>query len=245
MSKSELEDQLCTPPAPGGFGPEEIAGLDEPVKRYFNASIDPGVPLATSARISMRGKIKVKRWLPFRARQVLSPHHGFVWAGRAGGVIVGGDSLVERVGLLDWKLFGRVTVAHAEGPDVAQSAAGRAAAEAIWLPTALLPRFGVTWSSEGSGEIAAALEVAGVPVEVHLKVNESGLPASVWFQRWGDPSNSGKFDWHPFGGEITGYAGFDGLTIPSKGRLGWFYGTDRWNEGEFFRYEIVGLNLVC
>ncbi len=57
------------------------------------------------------------------------------------------------------------------------------------------------------------------------RVNESGLPESVWFQRWGDPSNTGKFDWHPFGGEITGYAGFDGLTIPSKGLMGWFYGT--------------------
>lgn len=26
--------------------------------------------------------------------------------------------------------------------------------------------------------------------------------------------------------------------------VGWFFGTDRWRDGEFFRYELTGLNLV-
>jgi hypothetical protein len=30
----------------------------------------------------------------------------------------------------------------------------------------------------------------------------------------------------------------------SAGRLGWNYRTDRWPEGEFFRYEIVELDPV-
>ena len=42
-------------------------------------------------------------------------------------------------GGLDWKLLGLLTVANAEGPDVARSAAGRSGAKVIWLPTALLP----------------------------------------------------------------------------------------------------------
>jgi hypothetical protein len=37
---------------------------------------------------------------------------------------------------------------------------------------------------------------------------------------------------------VTAHARSDGLTIPRAGRLGWFYGTDRWNDGEFFRYQI-------
>jgi len=32
--------------------------------------------------------------------------------------------------------------------------------------------------------------------------------------------------------------------IPSAGRAGWFYGTDRWSEGEFFRYEFTDFHLV-
>jgi hypothetical protein len=41
--------------------------------------------------------------------------------------------------------------------------------------------------------------------------------------------------WHNCGGQVTAQAHFGGLTIPSAGGLGWFYGTDRWNDGEFFR----------
>jgi hypothetical protein len=64
------------------------------------------------------------------------------------------------------------------------------------------------------------------------------------FDRWGDPDSSGSFAWHPFGGEITSYRTFEGLTIPSSGRLGWYFGTDRWPAGEFFRYQITELHLV-
>ncbi len=49
---------------------------------------------------------------------------------------------------------------------------------------------------------------------------------------------------HPFGGGFTSHATFAGVTIPDAGRMGWHYGTDRWGEGEFFRYRITGLDLV-
>jgi hypothetical protein len=67
---------------------------------------------------------------------------------------------------------------------------------------------------------------------------------SVVFDRWGDPNNRGSWAYYPFGFEATAYATFDGVTIPSSGRAGWFYGTDRWNEGEFFRCEITDYHLV-
>lgn len=43
---------------------------------------------------------------------------------------------------------------------------------------------------------------------------------------------------------VQGYSTFDGVTIPNVNRGGWFYGTDRWNEGEFFRSEITDHHLV-
>ena len=241
---ANLELSLVHPAGPHQFTPAEMDGLPDAVKRYFEASIAPDTPLYVSARLRMKGQIKVKRWLPFRARQVLNPHLGFVWAGRAGGVIVGGDSYAEGRGLLDWKIAGLLTVAHAEGPDVSRSAAGRGGAEAIWLPTALLPRFGVEWSADSSDAIRAAHLVDNVPVELNLQLDGEGRVRSMVFDRWGDPGNAGTFGAHPFGGEVTAYATFAGLTIPSAGRFGWFFGTDRWEEGEFFRYEITDLRPV-
>jgi hypothetical protein len=43
---------------------------------------------------------------------------------------------------------------------------------------------------------------------------------------------------------VSRYATFDGVTIPSAGRMGSFYGTERWGEGEFFRFQITDLKLI-
>jgi hypothetical protein len=241
---SEPEARLLQPPEPARFSAAELEGLPEPVQRHLAQAIAPGTPLATSARLRMRGHIKVGRWLPFRARQILNPHLGFAWAARAAGVIAGSDRYLDGVGVMDWKLAGLVTVAHAEGPDVARSAAGRAGAEAIWLPTALLPRFGVRWAAGSADQVTASFQAGDTPMELRLRLDEAGRIASLVFDRWGDPDNRGAFGQHRFGGEFTGYRSFQGLTIPSEGRLGWFYGEDRWPAGEFFRYQITNLQPV-
>jgi hypothetical protein len=77
-----------------------------------------------------------------------------------------------------------------------------------------------------------------------LHARGHGRVHSVVFGRWGDPDDSGVWGVHPFGFEVTGYATLEGVTIPSAGRAGWFYGTDRWEEGEFFRSEITDYHLV-
>jgi hypothetical protein len=70
------------------------------------------------------------------------------------------------------------------------------------------------------------------PLEVNYRLDPDGRIRSMVFDRWGDPDSSGSFAWYPFGGEITGYRTFEGVTIPSGGRLGWFFGTDRWPAGD-------------
>jgi hypothetical protein len=241
MTLANLEARLLRPAGPDRFDPAELDGLPEPVRRHLGLAVAPGTPLHTSARLRMRGSIKVGRWLPFRARQVLSPRHGFVWAARAAWLITGSDRYLDGAGAMEWKLAGLVTVAHAEGADVARSAAGRAGAEGIWLPTALLPRFGVRWAAVAGDRVTAAFTVGEIPLELELRLDAAGHVVSLAFDRWGDPGGGGSFGWHRFGGEITGYASFGGLTIPSAGRFGWFYGSDRWDEGEFFRYRITEL----
>jgi hypothetical protein len=70
---------------------------------------------------------------------VLTPGSGFEWTARAGGVLSGFDRYADGRVEMRWKLFGLLPVMRAAGPDVTRSAAGRAAAETIWLPTTLLP----------------------------------------------------------------------------------------------------------
>lgn len=234
---------LSAPSTPQRFDPLEVADLPEPVRRYFSAAIAPRTEIAESASLSMRGHLKLRRWLPFRAEQVLAPHRGFVWRARAAGIISGYDAYLDGRGAMEWKLLGLLRVMTIDGPDVSTSAAGRSGGEAIWVPTALLPRFGVRWEAPADDHIVACFAVGRTPVELHLRIDTEGHVRSVVFDRWGDPEGTGSSGWHPFGGDVTGHRTFDGTTIPSDGRWGWSYGTDGWPAGEFIRIHITSLVL--
>jgi len=240
-----LEEALAVPAEVCRFSEAEILGLPGPVQRYFRAAIAFGTPLARAARLDLRGHIRLRRrWLPWRAREVLAPQFGFVWPASVLGVLRGADRYLAGQGAMDWRLLGRWPVASAEGVDVGRSAAGRVAAEGMLAPTALLPRFGVSWDAVDDDHLVAEYAVDDVEVELHLHVALDGRVLRFHFGRWGDPDGSGTFRPVPFGGDVLAWATFDGVTIPSQGRVGWWYGSPRFHEGEFFRYEVTDLRLV-
>jgi hypothetical protein len=240
---AQLERRLMDPPDPGAFDPSELDGLPKPVRDHLTAAIVPGAPLARTAQLRMNGTIALRRWIPFRAHQTLTPHRGFLWHGRAAALITGSDRYVDGEGVADWRVFGR-SVMHAEGVDASRASAGRCGAEAIWVPTVLLPRFGVAWTAEDERHITARYEVDDVPIVLELELDERAHLRACVFQRWGDPERTGTAGWHPFGGRVTAYAHFGPVVIPQSGRFGWFYGTERWETGEFFRYHISHHRLV-
>jgi hypothetical protein len=110
--------------------------------------------------------------------------------------------------------------------------------------TTLLPRFGVTWSATDPHHIAATYFLDETKLELRYVLADDGQVRSVALERWADPDNTGTYGYHPFGFEVTGHASFDGVTITSAGRGGWFFGTERWAEGEFMRYQITDYRLV-
>ena len=57
-------------------------------------------------------------------------------------------------------------------------------------------------------------------------------------------NTSGQNQWETTPLVLTGQGTFGGVTIPARGRAGWHHGTDRWENGVFFRYEITGYELV-
>jgi hypothetical protein len=60
----------------------------------------------------------------------------------------------------------------------------------------------------------------------------------------GQAGNTGAWGLHAFGFEATARATFAGVTVPSQGRVGWFPRTERWANGEFFRFALTKLCLV-
>jgi len=243
-SDAEVADALLNSADRGAFNEADVADLPARVARHLASVIAPGTPTAGIATITMRGHIKVGRWLPFSATEILDPCRGFVWSARvAGGVIAGSDRYLAGAGRTEWKVLGLVPLMRAGGPDVARSAVGRAAGESVWVPTAMLPRHGVRWSVRGATTLTSEFAVDGVAVTVTYGLGGDGRVQSVALERWGDPDRTGSYGWHPFGGEVGAHRTFAGLTVPTAGRIGWHYGTDRWPDGEFFRFTITNLEL--
>jgi hypothetical protein len=71
------------------------------------------------------------------------------------------------------------------------------------------------------------------------RIGADGSLRDVVPQRWGNPDGR-PFGRYPFGVSVAEEATFAGVTIPSVLRAGWWWGTDRVAEGEFFRAHSTG-----
>ncbi len=242
MTKVTSLDQLweSTPPGQRTFEPDQLAGLPDAARRYLEHAIAPGTPLASAVRLRMHGDIKLQRWLPFSAEQVIRRGRGMIWRATVrmyGLPIRGFDRLVDGEGEMRWKLLGLVPVMTAAGPDVTRSTAGRLGAEFVWLPSALWGD-DVSWAEPDSSQARASFAVLGEKVEPAFTVDSAGRLESLELKRWGNPEDA-DFHYADFGGFAEDEATFGGYTIPTRLRAGWHFGSERFDsEGEFFRVTI-------
>lgn len=223
------------------FNRNLVADLPQEARLFLEHAIAPGAPLASVARLKMHGEVKLGRWLPFRAEQVISRDGSFVWAAAVsmyGLPILGSDSLLRGEGAMQWKLFDVIPVMTAAGPDITRSAIGRLQGElAVLHPAALLER-AASWSGREGEHPHVHLEVLGETADIRLEIDGNGSLKNVEMPRWGNP-DGGDFDYVKFGVILDEERSFDGFTIPGRIRAGWFFGSARFDaEGEFFRAVI-------
>lgn len=244
MKDQDFEALFCTVDEPGPpFRPDAVAGLPAAARRYFEHAIAPGTPLASAVRLEMHGTIRLKNsWDPFEAEQVLRVHRGFVWRATIkmhGLPVMGSDRWVDGEGRVRWKLLGILPIANESGPAVGRSAAGRASIEGVFLPPALLAE-SLSWEEVDAGHAAARVRLGDEVSRIELAAGVDGALEEASMLRWGTPDGVGTdFRLAPFGCIVEAERTFEGFTIPSEVRVGWHFGTDRFEEeGEFFRCVI-------
>ena len=215
------------------FDSAATMGLPEPARRWLSHAIAPGTPLWGSVELTMHGQIKLGRWRPFTARQVLTPPDGYIWAARtrlAGLPVTGYDRLGTGGGEMRWRLMRLIPVLNESGSDVTRSAYGRLAGEIVLIPTAFRR---ATWSRGEHANTAVATWQFGDDTEAaELRIARSGRLAEVRVNRWGNPGGA-PFGRYPFGVRVEAESRFGGITIPSVFRAAW-------GESVFFRAEITG-----
>ncbi len=229
---------LLADPAPAGrhFSEDQIAGLPEIARRYFRHAIAPGTPLYSTVEIRMEGAFLLgdkDKFQTYRmsARQALRPPGQFVWIPelRSGAMTIEGSDALA--GVEAWTRFWLQrlvpVVNERTSADLMRSARFRAAVEgALWLPTSLLPEYGVEWEQVGPNIAQVRFARAGFdPIVIRLTLDEKGAVREVVGQRWSNVNAERQFRLQPFGGTVTGEATFQGLTIPTELEVGNHYGT--------------------
>lgn len=234
------------PKDPKRFDPRMVAGLPEPVRRFFAHAIDPGTPLLPVAEIEMTGAFSLgtkddPRYQPMEARQILAAPEGFVWAmrTRAGMPISGSDTAKWT----RFRIFGLIPVARLGGnPDHTRSAYGRYIGEAvIWSPAALLPGPGITWEAVNADTARVTVEHGALSQAVEVTVDAAGRPVTVVFQRWSNANPDKKHRLQPFGAVMSDFRKVGGYRLPFRVEAGNNFGTEDYFP--FFRADVTAIRF--
>jgi hypothetical protein len=241
MSGPSLDDLWnSAPPGQARFKSTQLSELPEGARRYLRHAIADETPLAGAVRLRMHGEIKLKGWCQFSAEQVIRWERGMIWRANVhiyGVSIRGGDSFVDGVGAMRWKLFGAIPIINASGADITRSAAGRVNIESIWLPSALCGD-DISWTEPDVSHPHARFTAHGETADIDYSIDQRGRLETVNMPRWGNPGG-GDFRYANCGGFVDQEGSFGGYTIPTRMRVGWHFGTEKFeSEGEFFRVTI-------
>jgi hypothetical protein len=217
-----------------------VEGLPEAARRWLVHAIEPGTPLWNSVEIDMTGRIRLGgSWRPFSARQLIEPARGFIWAAtvRAAGLPIRGyDRYTSGVCEMRWELLGAIPILVARDDDVTRSARGRLAGEGVLVPTAFVT---ADWADGTTADtVVMTRRIHDGTEAARLTVAGDGSLTDVTMSRWGNPDGT-TFRRCPFGVTVAGEGTFEGVTIPTVFSAGWWHGTERERDGEFFRATVT------
>jgi len=163
------------------FHLDDFTHLPEAARRYLDHAIAPGTKLASAVRLKMHGEIKLKKWIPFKAEQVICWEHGLIWSATAWMnsflPIVGSDRIIDGIGAMQWKLLGLFPVMTASGADITRSSIGRLQSESVCLPSVFCGD-DVSWTSTDSSNLDSSLHssfvVQGERAELDFTIDRTG-----------------------------------------------------------------------
>lgn len=213
---------------PVRFSPDQLAGLPAPVRRYFQFALTPGRPLPRRARLTQQGEFLSRpdgSWAPFAAVEHFSvTPPGFVWDAsiRIAPLVAVRvrDSYLAGEGAMLGRLGGLVPVVDVRGgPEITQAALQRYLAEAVWLPSALLPDAGVVWTAVDDVTARATLGDRGTTAWIEFRFGSRGEVVGTSTERY--RLVDGRQVLTPWVGRFWDYERVEGMMVPREGEVAW------------------------
>jgi len=212
------------------IGSADYSSLPGPVAKYFRLVLKNNQPLIRSARLRQEGEIRIGTseddWHPFTAEQFFSAlQPGFIWDAKVSMAPLMNarvrDGYVLGKGSMFGKLVSLITIINEhDKPELHAAALQRYLAEAVWLPTALLPENGVQWTAVDLRSALAEIEDSGTKVSMEFRFNNRGEIESVYSVGRGREVN-GKYELTPWEGRFRNYQERGGMKIPLEGEVEW------------------------
>ncbi len=223
-------ERACAGEREAPFDAREVDGLPDPVARYFRTTLRGGQPLPALARLAQEGAFRLgesdEGWRRFHATQVLGGRApGFVWDARIaalpGARMRARDSYVGGAAAMRAEWLGLFTIVEARNtPALDAAALQRYLAEAMWLPTSLLPRRGVRWAPIDDASARATLADGPTSVALDFRFGPVGEIASVF-----TPARfrevRGAFVPTPWEGRCLAHGERGGMRIPLEVEVAW------------------------
>jgi hypothetical protein len=209
------------------FDVRQLEGLPAPVVRYFTFALTPGQRAIRRAHFRFDGTFAAKpdAWAPFTADQHVSARPpGFVWDARIAMMPVVPvrvrDSYVGGEGAMRAAVGSVVSMTDQHGTkEMAAASLQRFLAEAVWLPTALLPRDGLVWSPIDDHTARLTLTDGATTVSVDAHFLPTGELDSISAMRYRDVNGTSVLtEWV---GHHTDYRRMEGMMIPTRGEVAW------------------------
>ncbi|MCB1188462.1 hypothetical protein KDL29_14965 [bacterium] len=222
----QARSNLVPQPAGERFREQMLDGLPEPVCRYFRHAIAEGTEIYDGAILAIDGEMLIRAgqpWFPFTSTESIRHGHGLLWEARMqmGAVgFRGYDIYYAGEGRMCWRMYGLYPMASAEGDAISESAAGRMAAEMIWLPGMLLPQHGVQWEADNDNEIRCRLAIDKYDFELRFMLDGNGRVLRLRMKRLRneDDGSSAQLE---FGMDSSADFTANGFTVPGQCSVAW------------------------
>ena len=213
---------------PGTFARDSVP---PPVARYFAFALSPKQPAIRHAHLEFTGQFAAEpnEWAAFTAEQEISiDPPAFVWDARIHmlplATVRVRDSYVGREGAMRASVAGVVPIVNQHGtPEIAAASLLRFLAEAVWVPTALLPRDGLSWSAIDDSTARVTLTDGPTTVSMDVHFGSRGEITSVEARRHREVNGVPVLT--PWVGTHTDYRRVNGMMIPTAGEVSWLLPT--------------------
>jgi hypothetical protein len=208
----------------------EIESLPLPVQRYFRAVLKDGQPMVSAVKLKQSGIFSMNEeapsWKSFTASQCVTTNRpGFIWDARIATYPVVPlhihDAYIKGEGILHASLLGLFTLADMEGGrDAALGELLRYLPEAVWYPTALLPRNGIIWEAIDDHSALATISDGELKATMTFGFNSEGL-IDTFYSEARSRLVGKHSEMMPWQGRFKNYAERSGMLVPLYGEVEW------------------------